>query len=76
MTRPTKQPTAGRTVNLDYAANPPVFYANFSHVHMTPFDCQLVFGDITEANQAGINAKVTVRIAMSPEHAGVLLPNL
>jgi hypothetical protein len=54
----------------------PKFYANVASVLSTPFDVQIIFGEVAEVTEERAVGKAEVRIVMSPEHAGLLLEAL
>jgi hypothetical protein len=63
-------------IKMTGGADCPVFYANVGTVMSTPFDIQLLFGDLVQADSKELLAKATARIVMTPEHAALLLQAL
>ena len=65
-----------KRLRMTGAETAPVFYANVGSVLSTPFDIQLLFGEVIEAAGGGAEGRITVRIIMTPEHVALLLPVL
>lgn len=69
---PASQEVAGR-LKMIGAADCPVFYVNVGAALSTPFDIQLLLGDIVEADEGHVTGKSRLRIVMAPEHAALLV---
>jgi hypothetical protein len=66
---PQKEP--GR-LKMIGGAECPVFYVNVGAAISTPFDIQLLLGEIVEADEGHVTGQSRVRIVMAPEHALLL----
>jgi hypothetical protein len=68
---PTRKP-----VLMSGGLEVPTFYANAGAIVVTPFDMQIVFGELQEVTEKAAQARAIARIIMSPEHAALLLASL
>ena len=68
---PTRKP-----VTMSGGLEVPTFYANAGAIIVTPFDMQIIFGELQEVTEDAAKARAIARIIMSPEHAALLLSSL
>jgi hypothetical protein len=58
-----------KPVNMVAGEGTIALYSNMAAIVTTPFDLQLVFGEITEVGEEKAEARALVRVIMAPEHA-------
>jgi hypothetical protein len=51
----------------------PAVYANMMGIGMTPFDVNIIFGEVLESDEKSLTGRPLVKVLISPEQAGNLI---
>ncbi len=72
MTTPSSSDVVTRTAKWKEIEFP-VVYANMMGIGMTPFDINVIFGEVVESDEKTITGKPLVKILLTPEQAANLI---
>ncbi len=73
ISEPKELPEEPKALKLTGVNQCQMVYANVGTVLSTPFDIQLVFGELREVTPEGAIAKANIRVVVTPELAEIVL---